>query len=104
MTSVIPEASTATPNPQDQRGSVADVMADLVPTPGTDLHTLAVEHRLRLLVWTPADIDENPIDGLLAYFLERKDGKRFIILPAGQDTEVSVKAIRDLLAHQAVTA
>jgi hypothetical protein len=54
--------------------------------------------------WDTASLDENLRDKFVAFYLERKDGTRLLVVPVGQDPAVRLHAVRALLAHPGVTA
>jgi hypothetical protein len=45
---------------------------------------------------------DGPFDGLYGHYLQRKDGTRLLVVPAGQDPSTRLWAARALLAHQGV--
>ncbi|MFM9652794.1 GIY-YIG nuclease family protein [Streptomyces galilaeus] len=54
--------------------------------------------------WDTSTLDERLRDGFLGYYLERKDGARFLVFPFGQDPEQRLAAARTLLTEAGVTA
>jgi hypothetical protein len=59
---------------------------------------------LQVEEWDTSTLDERLRDGYLGHYLERKDGTRILVVPAGQDPVVRLHAVRALLAHPGVTA
>ncbi|WP_405841564.1 hypothetical protein [Streptomyces sp. NBC_01518] len=92
MNSVIPEASTVTPDPRAKR-EAAEAFEAL----------MAERHILHHEV-DPAIFDESYRDGFYGHYLELKTGKRIYVSPAGQDPVMRLTVARSLLAHQGVTA
>lgn len=70
----------------------------------TAFQDLVAEHGLQVEEWDTSTLDESLRNKFLAYYLERKDGTRILVVPAGQDQTVRLHAARTLLAHPAVTA
>jgi hypothetical protein len=116
MTSVIPEASTTTPDPTEQRDHdsaraaridqfVDRIMAALAePTPTEALQAIAAEHSLQVEEWDDRGLDESLRGKLLAHYFEHKDGRRILVVRKGQDPTERLHAVRALLHHQGVIA
>jgi len=111
----IAQASTATPDPSEQRDSdsvtadrierhVDQIMATLAePTSTEALAALAAEHDLQIEEWDTSTLDERLRDKFLAHYIEL-DGIRSIVVPLGQDPAMSLHGVRALIAHLGVTA
>lgn len=59
---------------------------------------------LQVEEWDTATLSESLRSKFFAFYLEHKDGRRILVVPAGQDPIVRLHAVRAILAHPGVTA
>ena len=88
MSKVQLRASTAMPPPSDQRDPVVAFQA------------LTARYRLQVEEWDTATLAENIRDKFMAAYFEI-DGKRILVVPAGQDPAERLHAARELAAELA---
>ncbi|MFF3689926.1 DUF6907 domain-containing protein [Streptomyces sp. NPDC002187] len=74
-------------------------MTDLVPNPGSALHALATEYNLQLVEWDTTRLDEYLRDKFHAHYIALRDGRRLVVVPAGQNPDVRVDVVRGLITH-----
>jgi hypothetical protein len=107
--------SASTPAPGDQRNPAREARIDrwveealaaiAKPTPTEAFEALVAEHPgLRVEEWDASTLPEDLRDGYGCHYVEHKDGRRLLAVPAGQDPAVRLAAVRALLAHPAVAA
>jgi predicted GIY-YIG superfamily endonuclease len=59
---------------------------------------------LQVEEWDTSTLGESLRAKFFAFYLEHKDGRRILVVPAGQDPVVRLHAVRAILAHPGVTA
>lgn len=88
MTATVPSTSTISTSPTALHPDVhTQVEADLAAT--------LTQHGIE-----PVELD-GPFDGLYGHYLE-PDGRRILVVPAGQDPATTLWAARTLITHQQV--
>ncbi|MGW1617763.1 hypothetical protein [Streptomyces sp. NPDC002172] len=117
MTSVIPKASKAMPDPTigasptalhpdaEMQARVeqdtARVMAAIID-PAAAFAALVTEYRLQVEEWDTTMLAPRYRDRFMAFYLQTDD-KRILVVPAGQDAGERLVATCRLLAHQEVS-
>nr|WSY53831.1 hypothetical protein OG999_29430 [Streptomyces sp. NBC_00886] len=67
------------------------------------LRAIVAEHNLHVVEWDMSALPADSRDGFLAHYLET-DGRRILVVPAGQDPIVRMNAVCTLLTHQGASA
>ncbi|MFE9098265.1 DUF6907 domain-containing protein [Streptomyces sp. NPDC007264] len=74
-------------------------MTGAVPNPGSTLDALTTEYNLQLVEWDTTSLDEYLRDKFYAHYLALRDGRRLVVVPAGQNPDVRVNVVRSLITH-----
>lgn len=74
-------------------------MTGPVRNPGSTLDALTTEYNLQLVEWDTTSLDECLRDKFYAQYLALRDGRRLVVVPAGQDPNVRVNVIHSLITH-----
>ncbi|MBP0456487.1 hypothetical protein [Streptomyces montanisoli] len=97
---------THSPNPELSRQGLhgfVDMIADRAPDPVAAFKAFTTQHDIQVVEWDTSTLAEDLRGKFYAHYLQLKDGRRILVVPAGQDPAFRLHAVRALLTHQGVT-